>query len=274
MTQVGCRLVSSATVAGMIVASGWFLAGGAAAAGESTVIGQGRGITFVAGDGQFNDVTVSVRQVRGPDGDWRVRYTIDDVYPITAGANCEVPDADDPTVAACTVFPAGTNQNDAVVRVGDKNDRVSMQAQGANTIYGGTGEDRLVAFGDDTLFGEDGDDTLISTDTARGGPGNDMIIGRGYFFGDAGNDVIVVEFDAWSHIEGGTGNDDLSGGSTKDPIWGNSGDDLIRGGIGADTLSGGPGSDTVYGNSGNDIIEGGPGRDRLSGGPGRNTVHQ
>jgi serralysin len=275
VTPAQRRLLTGVATAGLIAATGWSLGGSAAAATESTASTDGRGLTFVAGAGQFNQVTINQRSVPDPGGGSfsLFLYTIDDVHPITAGANCAVPDAGDPTVVVCTVSEQPTSENFAVVRLGDKNDQLTMRAYGINTIYGGTGKDRLVGTYQDLLFGEDGDDTLVSTTSAKGGAGNDLIVGRGSLSGDDGNDVIVGDAQP-STIYGGTGNDELSGGSGKDSIWGNSGADLIRGGTYPDKLYGGPGDDTVYGNSGNDLLEGGPGRDALSGGPGADTVHQ
>jgi Ca2+-binding RTX toxin-like protein len=49
---------------------------------------------------------------------------------------------------------------------------------------------------------------------------------------------------------------------------GGMGNDLLSGGLKDDTLIGGPGNDRLYGQSGDDVIDGGPGIDRMIGGPG------
>lgn len=68
----------------------------------------------------------------------------------------------------------------------------------------------------------------------------DRIIAVGY----AGNDKIEMEdvaVPAW--IYGGSGNDNLSGGSANDHIFGGLGNDKLQGNAGSDELSGGLGND-------------------------------
>lgn len=78
-----------------------------------------------------------------------------------------------------------------------------------------------------------------------------------------GNDNVTVLGDIPCSVDGGTGNDTLSGGDAAD---------LIYGGDGDDSLSGGAGVDTIYGNFGNDAISGGLKRDSLMGGLGNDTI--
>ncbi len=103
--------------------------------------------------------------------------------------------------------------------------------------------------GDDRLLGTEGKDTIV------GLLGDDKILGLG------GNDVLRGDLNKRNHcwfagkrsvggndrIDGGDGNDRISGnggddillgGSGKDKIWGGDGDDLIRGGLGNDRLTG------------------------------------
>ncbi|TBW48113.1 tandem-95 repeat protein, partial [Marinobacter halodurans] len=78
------------------------------------------------------------------------------------------------------------------------------QYHGADRIYGGTGDDVVVAGGgDDAAYGELGNDTLYGNsgnDTLDGGAGSDWL------FGDEGNDVLI----------GGLGQDALIGGAGND----------------------------------------------------------
>ncbi|AZM81357.1 hypothetical protein EIP87_04780 [Pseudomonas aeruginosa] len=75
-------------------------------------------------------------------------------------------------------------------------------------------------------------------------------------------------------LQGGAGNDSLTGHESDDRLDGHSGKDSIAGGGGNDTLAGGDGDDYLEGDGayttrpGNDVLEGGWGYDRLSGGDG------
>ncbi|MGS2872637.1 peroxidase family protein [Enterobacter huaxiensis] len=97
----------------------------------------------------------------------------------------------------------------------------------ANTITGGTGNDRL--------FGMGGNDQL------RGGIGNDT-------------------------LDGGDGNDNLEGANGNDALVGGAGDDVLSGGVGIDVLTGGAGNDTLDSGTGDDRFVFGSdfGRDRIT----------
>jgi RTX calcium-binding nonapeptide repeat (4 copies) len=90
----------------------------------------------------------------------------------------------------------------------------------------------------------------------NGGNGNDTLTGA------AGNDVI----------SGGNGNDILNGGRGDDTISGGNGNDRLDGGLGNDNLSGGNGDDVLLGGAGNDALDGGNGDDSLDGGTGNDTL--
>lgn len=166
---------------------------------------------------------------------------------------------------------------------------------GANTFYGGLGDDIINGLaGDDVLYGEDGSDSVDGgdgNDTLYGGAGDDLLYGR------LGNDLIYGEDDAdrlFGHegqdtLDGGTGDDYingggdadiLSGGAENDSLYGESGDDTLFGGSGDDLLNGGTGNDflfgeygldTLYGGEGDDLLVGGDGKDKLNGGAGADT---
>jgi Ca2+-binding RTX toxin-like protein len=206
---------------------------------------------------------------------------------------------------------------------------------------GGTGDDTLNSgFGNDAMFGEDGNDTLIwlpgtLLDTFDGGAGNDIgrIVGNGgatnpgdafllaangdgrvrfdrtnlvpftVFMdaietvdlkpqtgddtvtinnlagtevvrvtvdGGAGNDVIngAGQLNAATRLilQGGVGNDTITGGAGNDTLSGSDGADNMSGGAGADTLDGGNANDNLNGGDGGDTLIGGDGNDNLSGG--------
>ena len=101
------------------------------------------------------------------------------------------------------------------------------------------------------IVGGAGDDTITVTI-----PGNTRI--KTVINGGAGNDTITGS-DGSDTILGGPGNDSLNGGS---------GSDTLRGGTGADSLTGGHGNDTLQGDAGSDTLRGGAGQNALNGGAG------
>ena len=80
--------------------------------------------------------------------------------------------------------------------------------------------------------------------------------------GGAGDDLIT----------GMSGRDLLIGGLGEDRISGNGGDDQIFGGLNNDILDGGAGNDLIDGGDGADILDGGLGNDILEGGGGKDTL--
>ena len=95
-------------------------------------------------------------------------------------------------------------------------------------------------------------------DELEGGTGNDFLTGG------KGED----------ELEGGAGNDILEGGQGEDELEGGTGDDFLTGGTGADELEGGAGDDTLEGGKGKDELEGGAGMDIfvLAAGEGKDTI--
>ena len=116
----------------------------------------------------------------------------------------------------------------------------------------------------------EGDDSIdLSTvavpTTVRGGSGNDNIIGGtndDILRGGAGEDVIF----------GGSGEDEIIGGADDDLLDGGDGDDFIRGGGGQDEVVGGDGDDQLQGNGGDDTIDGGSGNDIIEGQSGDDLI--
>ena len=87
---------------------------------------------------------------------------------------------------------------------------------------------------------------------------NPVVVG----FGGDGDDLIDA-FGLTTHaalLEGGSGNDTVTGGGAADSI---------KGDVGDDSLGGGGGNDVVYGGDGNDHIDGGADNDILFGDTGR-----
>ncbi|WP_421724772.1 calcium-binding protein [Bauldia sp.] len=136
---------------------------------------------------------------------------------------------------------------------------------GADELKGGRGDDILIVDSDDTLIkGQLGYDiVLVERD---GGVTLDMVKAEvEAFYGGVGDDVVTAEYDGSVHgnverptfgayINGGDGNDSLTGGKKSDYIIGGDGDDTLRGKDGHDYIHGGAGADSIRGNDGNDII--------------------
>ncbi|MGL4396934.1 MAG: peroxidase family protein [Hyphomicrobium sp.] len=138
-------------------------------------------------------------------------------------------------------------------------------AGGEHVVLGGTHttRDMLIADdGDDTLWGEGGNDFLVGghgINRLHGGAGDDIIFdgndpsfihgeegndvisaGGGIgelIFGHAGSDFVIAGFDA-KEVFAGEGNDFVLGTPDVDFLLGNEGDDWLEGGEGFDTLAG------------------------------------
>jgi Ca2+-binding RTX toxin-like protein len=88
-----------------------------------------------------------------------------------------------------------------------------------------------------------------------------------------GNDIVAtVGVDKTMSIDGGSGNDMLTGGSGRNVIMGGTGNDVLYGADGDDVLLGGDGNDDLFGGNGNDVLVGGDGNDVLEGGNGRDVL--
>jgi serralysin len=87
-----------------------------------------------------------------------------------------------------------------------------------------------------------------------------------FVYAGDGDDVVINRTGIPSMIDGGAGNDRLTGGSGADFIGGGAGNDRIRGGAGDDDLLGGDGDDRLRGQAGDDRLTGQDGRNRLDGG--------
>jgi uncharacterized secreted protein with C-terminal beta-propeller domain len=90
--------------------------------------------------------------------------------------------------------------------------------------------------------------------------------------GGAGDDTITINIPGNTRIKtvlnGGAGNDTITGSDGNDTILGGRGNDMLRGGTGDDSLVGGLGNDTLQGDAGSDTLRGGVGQNTLDGGVG------
>jgi Ca2+-binding RTX toxin-like protein len=159
---------------------------------------------------------------------------------------------------------------------------------GNDTIIGGHASIR-------TLKGEAGNDTFkaldLSTDTISGGEGSDTIDMAGssgtaitltsakyssveVVTGTASNETMDAS--AWAAaitLDGGAGNDTLTGGSASDVLRGGAGNDSLTGGLGDDKLHAGTGQDNLSGGQGADELFGRDSTGQFSGGDGNDVIH-
>jgi Ca2+-binding RTX toxin-like protein len=89
-----------------------------------------------------------------------------------------------------------------------------------------------------------------------------------------GHDIVVTtpKVTTQMTIDGGNGNDLLTGGGGRNVILGGVGYDILHGASGDDVMLGGAGNDDIFGGSGNDVLVGGDGNDILDGGTGRDVI--
>ena len=135
---------------------------------------------------------------------------------------------------------------------------------GNDAVSGGLDNDYLVGqAGADEVSGDEGDDTLYG-DGAQGdlteAPGNFSVF-------------TLPEFHGKDLLDGGAGNDFLSGDGEADELYGGEGNDTLVGDSGnvpeqyhgADYLDGGDGNDLLLGYGEDDVLFGGAGDDTLGG---------
>lgn len=94
---------------------------------------------------------------------------------------------------------------------------------------------------------------------------------RDLLFGTTGNDVIRSGAGN-DFLYADAGDDILDGGDGNDRLFGDVGYDVLIGRSGNDQLAGGDGDDNIDGGSGDDLLIGGSGSDLLFGGPGNDEI--
>lgn len=213
-----------------------------------------------------------------------------------SGSSFAIRDGGGPLSAgtACTAYPIfglvmcpSNGVTKVSVRLGDKNDTLSVNFSGPVEAFGDDGNDVIVSgSGDDILDGG------LGADKINGGAGKDTI---DYHTRSAAlqvrldgspNSGVSGEFDTVGadveNIEGGSGGDTLIGNDQGNRIRGYGGNDDIKGqgrndsltgGDGNDRIDGGPGDDTLAGSNDNDIVTGGPGNDVIKGNNGNDILN-
>lgn len=192
--------------------------------------------------------------------------------------------------------------------IGSRFDDVLIGNDGANTLDGRGGGDRMAGYGGDDIYFVDSLDDIVREE-ANGGNDTVVLLSRDLKVrkianveniiyadestpqpGDGGDETppSVGDNTMTSIIFGGSGNDTLDGGAGDDTIFGQGGDDLITGGRDSlasrdinntidvadleDQTESDDGNDTLFGGGGNDTILGGQGNDILDGGDGDDTL--
>ena len=156
---------------------------------------------------------------------------------------------------------------------GDGNDTLS----GNGTLTGDAGFDSISGSG--SLSGGDDNDTLWGTGTLDGGNGADVIYAGSNTtgIGGAGNDTLgtIYYYQGPVSLDGGEGDNVISGSSSGDTLVGGTGNDTISGGgysDGNDSINGGDGANSIYAGAGDDTILSGTGNDTITGAWGNDSI--
>jgi Ca2+-binding RTX toxin-like protein len=108
----------------------------------------------------------------------------------------------------------------------------------------------------DVLYGDAGDDQLNGSfglhDKFYGGDGKDTIYGNGELYGEAGDDTLVSPHGGL--LDGGAGDDYLRSDNEASELFGRSGADYLIGGQGADILHLDLGDKSATGGAANDLL--------------------
>lgn len=136
--------------------------------------------------------------------------------------------------------------------------------------------------GDSLVLRAGGGQAIVTIDNFFGLPAllNDALGEQGtrHFVGTEGDDTLVVPSAAAGvlyqvvRLDGGVGNDTLTGHAGTDMLIGGDGDDVLNGMNGSDWLHGGRGNDTLNGGDLDDYLVGGEGNDVLNGGKNEDSL--
>jgi Ca2+-binding RTX toxin-like protein len=117
-----------------------------------------------------------------------------------------------------------------------------------------------------------GSNGAVITDVIQGAGGDINGNAVNAIFDSGDGNVFVETFESDNDIlQGGDGDDTLSGGEGNDILRGGNGNDTIIGGAGNDSLNGGSGNDNLSGGAGDDFFVGIGGTDVIDGGAGVDT---
>jgi Ca2+-binding RTX toxin-like protein len=183
---------------------------------------------------------------------------------------------------------SGGNDNDTISG-GLHNDTINGGA-GVDVIAGGDGYDVIQVTGNeaetDTMDGGLNTDTIVAlgaspitlnafnslTNSIEGWVGNGLAI-QGNNNANTLNFQLVGSMTGVPFIDGGLGNDTITGTNGVDNLRGGVGDDVLFGLGGVDTLLGGADNDSLNGGDGIDHLYGEAGVDTITTGAGRDIVY-
>jgi len=161
-----------------------------------------------------------------------------------------------------------------IIDGGSSNDTLDG-GNGNDMLMGGNGDDLLTGgSGNDGIDGGAGFDTIsyaaaigavtvsASGQVTGGGQNTDSIVNIEHLIGSAyGDSFSFANGSVAVTLDGGDGNDFLTGGAGTDTLNGEAGDDDLSGGAGIDSLFGGDGNDRLGSGTGADSLVGGVGND-------------
>jgi Ca2+-binding RTX toxin-like protein len=203
-------------------------------------------VVFTAAAGESNQLVITLESSAYPRHHFVMR---DHGAPVQAGTGCTQVDA---YAAACTAGTIGSVQLD------DSDDRFA--SFGAGDASGGEGDDAILHGG--RMYGGGGNDVLVGARGEGGGGDDVLMVASG--LGDSGDDVLrCFPQESSCQLDGGRGDDMLTGGTGQDRLLGRRGNDVMHGGAEFDTLTGSLGDDRLVGGAGGDHLDGDSGADRL-----------
>jgi Ca2+-binding RTX toxin-like protein len=171
--------------------------------------------------------------------------------------------ADNLATGAEADLVSGDAGDDTISTAGGDDIITVAAGDGFDAVTGGAGSDAILAMADNINIGLRSISTIEDID-ANGHSGIKI-------FGSALNDVLNFTNTTLTgilEINGGGGNDALTGSAGADTIVGQGGTDTINGGAGADIIEGGGNNDTLNGGAGNDTFRYLP----VAGGFGTDTI--
>jgi Ca2+-binding RTX toxin-like protein len=164
---------------------------------------------------------------------------------------------------------AGVWGNDTLY--GDDGDDLQLAEDGNDTLYGGGNDDDMYGeLGNDRMLGEAGEDAMLGD---RGVIANALVATPGATFSTSGPPQIsYTPYAAHPLDRRANMNDDGDGSPLQSPGMTTGGGDFMRGGPDHDAMHGEAGNDLMNGDSGGDYLFGDDGVDVMFGGKGRDCA--
>src|SRR5713101_5194418 len=153
------------------------------------------------------------------------------------------------------VLPAVTITDDPVfaVEVDDDSD-VTIGVDGGFVTV--NGDIQTTAAADVTSFTINCSGSFLNTIDLSGMLIGDFLLLSGVSVNGGDGDDIITGGELNDSLFGGNGVDVMDGGDGNDVVNGNAGDDVLTGGLGNDSLYGGSGDDQLDAGDGNDVVRG------------------